>query len=57
MVGFGVYEYSLNDGPFQSSNVFDYVSLGEHTITFRDLKEADAQMVNLDWKNVKERLT
>jgi gliding motility-associated-like protein len=36
--GFGVYEYSLDDGPFQSSNVFEYVSLGEHTITVRDVK-------------------
>jgi hypothetical protein len=56
VVGFGIYEYSLDDGPFQSSNVFEYVSLGEHIIIVRDVKEADAQMVNLDWKNVKERL-
>ena len=38
VVGFGVYEYNLDDGPFQSSNVFEYVALGEHTITVRDVK-------------------
>ena len=38
VVGFGVYEYSLDDGPFQSSNIFEYASLGEHTITIRDVK-------------------
>uniref|UniRef100_UPI0025EA0863 T9SS type B sorting domain-containing protein n=1 Tax=Flavobacterium sp. TaxID=239 RepID=UPI0025EA0863 len=38
VVGFGVYEYSLDDGPFQSSNVFEHTSLGEHTITVRDVK-------------------
>ena len=38
VVGFGVYEYSLDDGPFQSSNVFEHASLGEHTITVRDVK-------------------
>ena len=38
VVGFGVYEYSLDDGPFQSSNVFVNASLGEHTITVRDVK-------------------
>ncbi|MCF6130292.1 T9SS type B sorting domain-containing protein, partial [Flavobacterium sp. AS60] len=38
VVGFGVYEYSLDDGPFQSSNIFQHASLGEHTITIRDVK-------------------
>ncbi|MEO5777716.1 MAG: T9SS type B sorting domain-containing protein, partial [Flavobacterium sp.] len=38
VVGFGVYEYSLDDGPFQSSNIFEHASLGEHTITVRDVK-------------------
>ena len=38
VVGFGVYEYSLDDGPFQSSNIFQYASLGEHSITVRDIK-------------------
>ena len=38
MFGFGVYEYSLDDGPFQSSIFFEYVYLGEHTITVRDVK-------------------
>ncbi len=35
-VGFGVYEYSLDDGPFQSSPIFEHVSVGSHTITVRD---------------------
>src|SRR5690606_5702695 len=35
----GEYEYPLNDGPFQSSNVFADVDLGPggHTITIRDV--------------------
>ena len=38
VVGFGIYEYSLDDGPFQSSNVFEHASLGAHLITVRDVK-------------------
>ncbi|MFB9088660.1 T9SS type B sorting domain-containing protein, partial [Flavobacterium paronense] len=38
VVGFGIYEYSLDDGPFQSSTIFEYASLGEHTVTIRDVK-------------------
>ena len=38
VVGFGVYEYSLDDGPFQSSNVFEYASLGTHTVRIKDSK-------------------
>ncbi|QBZ98950.1 T9SS type B sorting domain-containing protein [Flavobacterium sangjuense] len=38
VVGFGVYEYSLDDGPFQSSNIFEHVPMGEHTITIKDVK-------------------
>jgi gliding motility-associated-like protein len=38
VVGFGVYEYSLDDGPYQSSNVFEHASLGEHTISVRDVR-------------------
>ncbi|NNT73267.1 adhesin, partial [Flavobacterium sp. IMCC34852] len=30
--GWGTYEYSLDDGPRQSSNIFEGVSLGEHVI-------------------------
>jgi gliding motility-associated-like protein len=30
--GWGTYEYSLDDGPRQASNVFEGVSLGNHTI-------------------------
>lgn len=34
--GFGTYEYSLDNGPRQASNVFNNVSLGEHTINVWD---------------------
>jgi gliding motility-associated-like protein len=34
--GYGVYEYSLDQGPWQTSNVFDNVSPGTHTVTVRD---------------------
>lgn len=33
----GNYVYQLDNGPFQSSNVFENVSSGEHTITVDDL--------------------
>ena len=32
IVGYGSYEYSLDDGPRQSSNVFENVSLGTHIV-------------------------
>ena len=35
--GFGIYEYSLDDGPRQTSNVFTNVSLGDHTIYVWDV--------------------
>ncbi|WP_333666700.1 T9SS type B sorting domain-containing protein, partial [Flavobacterium sp.] len=38
ILGFGVYEYSLDEGSYQTSNVFENVSLGSHTITIRDVK-------------------
>jgi gliding motility-associated-like protein len=34
--GYGVYEYSLDEGPWQSSNIFTNVSPGSHTVTVRD---------------------
>ena len=36
--GYGSYQYSLDDGPRQISNVFENVSLGEHNITVWDTK-------------------
>ncbi|MFB9077824.1 choice-of-anchor L domain-containing protein [Flavobacterium procerum] len=36
--GFGTYEYQLDDGDFQSSNIFQNVDSGEHAITIRDIK-------------------
>src|SRR5690606_32033461 len=35
--GEGTYEYQLDDGPFQDSNVFENVTPGNHTITIRDV--------------------
>ncbi|MEX0275007.1 MAG: T9SS type B sorting domain-containing protein, partial [Flavobacteriaceae bacterium] len=37
VVGKGEYEYRLDDGIFQSSNIFRNVLPGEHTITVRDI--------------------
>jgi len=34
--GYGTYQYSLDDGPRQTSNVFENVPLGSHTITVWD---------------------
>ena len=36
IVGYGTYEYSLDNGPRQTSNVFENVSLGSHSITVFD---------------------
>jgi gliding motility-associated-like protein len=38
VVGFGLYEYSLDDGPFQNSPIFEHATLGEHSITVRDAR-------------------
>lgn len=35
-LGLGNYEYSLDNGPFQSNNIFLNIPIGEHTITIRD---------------------
>ncbi len=37
VVGTGVYEYQLDNGVWQNSNVFEDVSTGEHLITVRDV--------------------
>jgi len=36
--GYGSYEYQLDSGPQQSSNVFSNVTLGTHTITVYDIE-------------------
>ncbi|MFD2915169.1 T9SS type B sorting domain-containing protein, partial [Psychroserpens luteus] len=35
--GIGVYEYSLDNGPWQEEPIFVDVSLGEHVVTVRDI--------------------
>jgi gliding motility-associated-like protein len=35
--GFGEYEYRLDEGPWQESNIFTNVSAGEHTVYVRDM--------------------
>ncbi|WP_026718706.1 T9SS type B sorting domain-containing protein, partial [Flavobacterium antarcticum] len=37
----GNYEYQLDNGPFQESNVFDNVTMGTHFITVRDPQACD----------------
>jgi gliding motility-associated-like protein len=34
--GYGVYEYSLDEGPWQPGNIFNNVSPGTHTVRVRD---------------------
>ena len=36
--GFGTYEYQLDNGDFQTNNVFSDVDSGEHVITVKDIK-------------------
>lgn len=36
--GFGIYEYQMDDGNFQTSNVFSNVTSGQHIITVKDTK-------------------
>jgi len=36
-IGSGVYEYSLDGGPWQESGIFENVSPGEHIVTARDI--------------------
>jgi gliding motility-associated-like protein len=38
VTGYGDYQYSLDDGPRQASNVFENVGLGEHFVTVWDTK-------------------
>lgn len=40
--GHGTYEYSLDDGPRQASNVFENVNAGEHTVYVWDVKGGEA---------------
>ncbi len=35
-MGLGDYEFQLDDGPFQSNNIFNNVSPGNHTVTIQD---------------------
>jgi gliding motility-associated-like protein len=39
VVGTGNYEYQLDNGAFQASNVFNVLTIGEHTIHVRDLDD------------------
>lgn len=36
--GYGEYIYQLDNGPFQTGNIFHNVTSGEHTVTIRDTK-------------------
>ena len=37
--GFGIYEYSMDDGPRQTSPVFENVSLGDHVVYIYDVRD------------------
>jgi gliding motility-associated-like protein len=39
--GHGTYEYRVDNGPWQSSNIFTDVTPGEHTVTVRDTRTAN----------------
>ena len=41
-IGNGIYEFSLDDGPWQTSGVFENVSSGEHVVTARDINGCGA---------------
>nr|WP_288837215.1 T9SS type B sorting domain-containing protein [uncultured Flavobacterium sp.] len=44
----GDYLYQLDDGPFQSSNVFEYVASGTHSITVADQTGCSAPITKTD---------
>jgi gliding motility-associated-like protein len=44
--GLGDYEYQLDFGPFQDSNIFTNVSAGEHTVTVRDKNNGGCDTVS-----------
>jgi gliding motility-associated-like protein len=51
-IGDGEYEYSLDDGPWQSSGTFEDVYFGEHTVTARDINgcgQASGTVMLLDY--------
>ena len=50
--GYGVYEYSLDNGPRQTSAVFTNVSLGNHTITVWDVENPGFSCDPLEILNV-----
>ena len=44
----GDYLYQLDDGPFQASNVFEYVASGTHSITVQDQTQCSAPITKTD---------
>ncbi|GGA80481.1 hypothetical protein GCM10008015_21490 [Flavobacterium palustre] len=44
----GDYLYQLDDGPFQVSNVFEYVASGTHSITVQDQTQCSAPITKTD---------
>ncbi|MFN3754487.1 T9SS type B sorting domain-containing protein, partial [Flavobacterium sp.] len=47
--GYGVYEYSLDDGPRQVSNVFENVPIGEHTIYVWDVRDSSGYSCGVEF--------
>jgi gliding motility-associated-like protein len=52
VTGFGVYEYSLDGGAYQSSNVFDHVTIGIHSVEIRDVKGDKSCLPNATLINI-----
>ncbi|WP_026991198.1 T9SS type B sorting domain-containing protein [Flavobacterium subsaxonicum] len=50
--GYGQYQYSLDGGPWQNSNVFTNVSLGVHEVVVRDVQSGQFSCDSLTISNV-----
>ncbi len=46
--GYGVYEYQLDNGPFQTSNEFYNVHNGDHVVSVRDVSSASCGAITID---------
>ncbi|WP_162127123.1 T9SS type B sorting domain-containing protein [Flavobacterium phycosphaerae] len=47
--GYGVYEYSLDDGPRQTSPIFENVSLGNHTVYVWDVRDPNGYSCGVEF--------
>jgi gliding motility-associated-like protein len=47
--GYGVYEYSLDEGPRQTSPIFENVSLGNHTVYVWDVRDPNGYSCGVEF--------